>query len=33
MQNDAMASTTNILMLSLKEVFGEPLNKSWIVPF
>jgi hypothetical protein len=33
MQNDAMASTTDTLMLSLEEVLGEPLNKLWIVPF
>jgi hypothetical protein len=33
MQNDASASTTDILMLSLEEVFGEPLNKLQILPF
>jgi len=33
MQNNAMASTTDILIFSLEEVFGEPLNKSWMMPF
>jgi hypothetical protein len=33
MQNDAMASTTDISMSSLEEVFGKPLNKTQIVPF
>jgi hypothetical protein len=33
MQNNAMASTKDILMFSLEEVFGELLNKSQIMPF